>query len=213
MQSVIEYNNQFNIESHQVPILGEKNLVLILLVIIILKNQYPQLQSYKLYYGCKSSEIKLLLSIIKIEISNIILYGNYNSADVAYFLNYHNIYKGSDQWTSISINKVINQNCEYINKKYNLVDNFINELKIIIYKNNISDISKNVRTINQLFLEINGYKLTEKLEKYKLLKTKWDIKCFLNTYIVNFRTWVIDDIEDIQDLENDEPISNKSKYN
>lgn len=168
----------------------------------------------KLYYGCKSSEIKLLLSIInkqtlKIEISNIILYGNYNSADIAYFLNFHNIYKGSDPWTSISISKVINQNSEYINKKYNLVDNFINELKIIIYKNNILDISKNIRTINQLFLEINGYKLTEKLERYKLLKTKSDIKCFLNTYIVNFRTWLIDDIGE---LENDKPISKKSKH-
>jgi len=68
----------------------------------------------------------------------------------------------------------------------------------LVSNKNTSDISKNVRTINQLFLEINGYKLTEKLETYKTFKTRWDIMNFLNKYHVNFRVWTIDDIEEIE---------------
>ena len=157
----------------------------------------------KLYYGCQKSEIEnLLLAInkqkIKIKITDVLLYGNYTSADISYFLNLHIIYKRGELWTTDTINKVINQNVGYINKKYDLTDNLINELKTIICKKNTSDISKNVRTINQLFLEINGYKLTEKLETFKTFKTRWDIIMFLNNYNVNFRTWVDNDIEEIE---------------
>jgi DNA invertase Pin-like site-specific DNA recombinase len=157
----------------------------------------------KLYYGCQKCEIEDLLLTInkqktKIKIPDILLYGNYSSADVAYFLNLHSIFKRGEQWTTYTINKVINQNVKYINKKYNLTDNLIDELITIISNKSTSDISKNVRTINQLFLEINGYKLTEKLETYKTFKTRWDIMNFLNKYHVNFRVWTIDDIEEIE---------------
>jgi len=158
----------------------------------------------KLYYGCQKCEIENLLLTInkqktKIKIPDILLYGNYSSADVAYFLNLHRIFKRGEQWTTYTINKVINQNVKYINKKYNLTDNLNDELITIISNKNTSDISKNVRTINQLFLEINGYKLTEKLETYKTFKTRWDIMNFLNKYHVNFRVWTIDDIEEIDE--------------
>lgn len=157
----------------------------------------------KLYYGCQKCEIEDLLLTInkqktKIKIPDILLYGNYSSADVAYFLNLHSIFKRGEQWTTYTINKVINQNVKYINKKYNLTDNLIDELITIISNKSTSDISKNVRTINQLFLEINGYKLTEKLETYKTFKTRWNIMNFLNKYHVNFRVWTIDDIEEIE---------------
>lgn len=152
----------------------------------------------KLYYGCQKSEIENLLLIItkqklKLEISDIILYGNYISADIAYFLNFHDIFMRSCPWSVETINKVISQNAEYINKKYDLTDNLISELNRIIIST--SDISKNVRTINQLFLSINGYKLTEKLESYKGFKNKWNILSFLKKHHVNFRSWSIEDIE------------------
>lgn len=160
------------------------------------KNELNVIQLIlKLKYG---SNLKLINDLVKtitnkkskIELTEIVMFGNFNNRNIAYFLNQNNILNRTTVWVEKDIQKIINQNIDYINKKYDVTEQLIMELIKISHS---KDNAKIVRTVNLLFLEINEYKLCEVLEYYG--KKYFSISNFLNKHNVNFRVWSDSDIQ------------------
>jgi DNA invertase Pin-like site-specific DNA recombinase len=128
---------------------------------------------------------------LKIDMSDIILFGNYENSDIAYFLNFHNIIHKNKEWTTQNVNSIINLNNDKIKKREELTEEFLDEFLI---KNKYNE-----ATLKQLFFEINGYHLQSKyLINYNKLKgkcIKGDKLNFLNDINLNYKIWNYEDIE------------------
>lgn len=115
------------------------------------------------------------------------MYGNYTNSSIANLLNYKNKLNRNKEWTTKSINKVINENFNYIYEKDTVTE--------LLYMT-LSGKKITIASIKKLYKEINGYNMN--ITNIPNIKYRKDILIFLNKYNVNFKIWNYDEIEPIE---------------
>jgi hypothetical protein len=167
------------IENNNKKLKSNENEQKIIELILILK-----------YGGFKNNINDLILFLtnnkLKIKMENIILFGNYENTDIAYFLNLHNITYKDKEWTNNIVNNIINLNNDQIKKKEKLTEEFLEEF-LINYEYNDT-------ILKELFFKINNYHLKSK-SLINCKKSKETKLTFLNENNLNFKVWSEKDIE------------------